>query len=207
MEDVRAHVEAIARDAAAASGSLRRLGDAATDSVLGELAALLDRERDAVLDANAADLEAGRETLPASVLDRLRLDASRIEQIGAQIRALAELPPVEPVVSRTQVDGAVVEVRRIPVGTIGANFEARANVAVDIASQLIKSRNAGVLRTGAAALRTASAMVDLAVAPSLEAAGASSEAIGLVRMPEHEAASALVSLPQLLPLVILRGSG
>jgi len=100
-----------------------------------------------------------------------------------------------------------VEVRRIPVGAIGANYEARANVTADIASQLIKSRNAGVLRTGGAALRTAIAMIDLAVGPALQAGGVSPDAIGLVRSPAHEAASALVALPRLLPLVILRGSG
>jgi glutamate-5-semialdehyde dehydrogenase len=183
------------------------MSDDATDSALRELAARLQRERDPILAANGEDLRAGQSTLPPSVLDRLRLDRARLEDICAQIRALADLPPIEPIVSSTQSDGSLVEVRRIPVGAIGANFEARANVTVDIASQLIKSRNGGVLRTGGAALRTAGAMVDLAIGPSLEAAGASAKAIGLVRSPAHEAATALVSLPALLPLVILRGSG
>ena len=53
----------------------------------------------------------------------------------------------------------LTEVSR-PVGVIGANFEARPNVVVDIASQLVKSRNAGVLRTGSAALRSAIALAD-----------------------------------------------
>jgi glutamate-5-semialdehyde dehydrogenase len=207
MDDVKAHVEEIAHKAVSASGSLRRIDDAAVDDALRALADGLEREREAVLTANAEDLKAGRDTLPASVLDRLRLDPDRIEEIGEQIRALAALPAVEPIISSTQIDGASVEVRRIPVGAIGANFEARANVTIDIASQLIKSHNAGVLRTGAAALRTASAMVDRVIGPALEAAGASRDAIGLVRSPAHEAASALVSFPALLPLVILRGSG
>ena len=55
--------------------------------------------------------------------------------------------------------------RRRPVGVIGANFEARPNVVVDIASQLVKSRNAGVLRTGSAALRSAIALADEVIAP------------------------------------------
>ena len=183
------------------------MSDEAADGALRELDARLERERDAVLEANREDLKAGQAMLPASVLDRLRLDRARLDDICAQIRALADLPAVEAIVSSTQTDGPVVEVRRIPVGAIGANFEARANVTVDIASQLIKSRNGGVLRTGAAALGTAGAMVDLAIGPALEAAGASADAIGLVRSPAHEAANALVSLPALLPLVILRGSG
>jgi glutamate-5-semialdehyde dehydrogenase len=207
MEDARAHVEEVARKAVAASGGLRRLSNKSLDEALRDAASRLEGERAALLEANRADVADGQDALAPAVLDRLRLDPARIENISSQLRALAELPAVDPLISHGQADGMLIEVRRIPVGTIGANFEARANVAVDIASQLIKSRNAGVLRTGSAALRTASAMIDLAIGPALEGAGASAEAIGLVRVPEHEAASALVSLPQLLPLVILRGSG
>jgi glutamate-5-semialdehyde dehydrogenase len=90
---------------------------------------------------------------------------------------------------------------------VGANYEARANVTVDVASQLIKSRNAGVLRTGGAALRTAIACADHAIGPGLEAAGLPSGAIQIVRHADRAAAEALVSLPDLVPLVILRGSG
>ena len=97
--------------------------------------------------------------------------------------------------------------RRRPVGVIGANFEARPNVVVDIASQFIKSRNAGVLRTGSAALRSAIALADEVIAPALTAAGLDPAAIQLVRVPGQAAAYALVREPKLIPLVILRGSG
>jgi glutamate-5-semialdehyde dehydrogenase len=94
-----------------------------------------------------------------------------------------------------------------PVGVIGANFEARPNVAVDVASQLIKSRNAGVLRTGSAAIGSASALVDHVVAPSLAEAGLDPDAIQLLRVPGRHTAEALVTQAALIPLVILRGSG
>jgi glutamate-5-semialdehyde dehydrogenase len=207
MTDIHAHVQDTAERAAGAAGALRALPDAAIDTILRDLAARLQSAAPALLEANAADLAAGRTTLSGAVLDRLALDPGRIEQIASQITALASLPGVEPVIGSLERDGRVIETRRIPVGAIGANYEARANVTADIASQLIKSRNAGVLRTGGAALRTATALVELAVGPALEAAGVPAAAIGIVRTPEHEAASALVSLPALLPLVILRGSG
>jgi glutamate-5-semialdehyde dehydrogenase len=118
------------------------------------------------------------------------------------------LPPLERVEEGwTLGDGARVEVRRIPIGAVGANFEARPNVAVDVAGQLLKSLNAGVLRTGGAALRTVTALVDDVVRPALEDAGLPPEVIGLVRSPERDGARTLVSLPDVLPLVILRGSG
>ena len=97
--------------------------------------------------------------------------------------------------------------RRRPVGVIGANFEARPNVVVDVASQFVKSRNAGVLRTGSAAIRSAVALADEVIAPALAASGLDPAMIQLVRVPGQESARALVSQPGLIPLVILRGSG
>jgi glutamate-5-semialdehyde dehydrogenase len=93
------------------------------------------------------------------------------------------------------------------VGVIGANFEARPNVVVDIASQFVKSRNAGVLRTGSAAIRSAIALADNVIAPSLAAAGLPESMIQLIRVPGQRSAIALVRQPGLIPLVILRGSG
>jgi glutamate-5-semialdehyde dehydrogenase len=71
----------------------------------------------------------------------------------------------------------------------------------------VKSRNAGVLRTGAAALGSAVALLDEVIRPAIAGAGLDPDAIQLVRTPEREAARALVSQPGLIPLVILRGSG
>src|SRR5205814_3768316 len=74
-------------------------------------------------------------------------------------------------------------------------------------SQLLKSRNAGVLRTGAAALASAAALVDHAIGPALDRAGLSPQAVQLVRTADHAAAAELARQPGLIPLVILRGSG
>ena len=127
----------------------------------------------AVLAANAEDMRAAEDGgLPAGVRDRLRLDDARLKAMAAQLEILAGVEP-EPA-SRKIRDlpgGLVLSERRRPVGVIGANFEARPNVVVDIASQLVKSRNAGVLRTGSAALRSAIALADEVIAPSLAAAG------------------------------------
>ena len=107
----------------------------------------------------------------------------------------------------TLPNGLGVNEVRIPIGTVGANFEARPNVALDVAAQLLKSLNAAVLRTGGAALRTVTVLVDDVLRPALERAGLPPGAVGLVRSPEREGARALVTLPDEIPLVILRGSG
>ena len=93
------------------------------------------------------------------------------------------------------------------MGVIGANYEARPNVTVDVASQLVKSRNAGVLRTGGAALGSATALVQSVIAPALSEVSLDPAAIQLVPTPDRAAASALVAQPAHIPLVILRGSG
>jgi len=201
------HREAIEREARAAHEAVAQLNDADVARALTGAAALVGERRDAIAAANAADVEAAG-ALDEGALDRLRLDDARIRALAEQLAQLAALPPLERVEERWRLEnGAEVEVRRIPVGAVGANFEARPNVAVDVAGQLLKSLNAGVLRTGGAALRTVTVLVDDVLRPALADAGLPPEAIGLVRSPEREGARILVSLPHVLPLVILRGSG
>jgi glutamate-5-semialdehyde dehydrogenase len=161
-----------------------------------------------VLAANEEDLGAAESRLDAGALDRLRLDDARLEAIAAGVRATAALEPIEPEVRSWRLpNGLEVSERRIPVGVVGANFEARPNVATDVASQVLKSGNAVVLRTGSAALRTVEALVDLVLRPALERHDLPGGAVGLVRSADRSGAEALVSLPELIPLVILRGSG
>jgi glutamate-5-semialdehyde dehydrogenase len=202
-------VRTAARAARAAAPSLARAPGGALDAALGAMASALLSAAPAVLAANEEDMRAAADSgLPAGVRDRLRLDDGRLKAMAAQLEILAGVEP-EPA-SRKVRDlpgGLVLAERRRPVGVIGANFEARPNVVVDIASQLVKSRNAGVLRTGSAALRSAIALADEVIAPSLTQAGLDPAAIRLVRVPGQAAAYALVREPKLIPLVILRGSG
>ena len=200
-------LESVEREAAAAHAAVAQLTDTAVAVALLRAAASVTAQQDAILAANAADVAAADE-LDEGALDRLRLDPSRLAAIEAQLHELAVLPPLERTIEAwTLPNGLAVTERRIPIGAVGANFEARPNVAVDIAGQLLKSLNGGVLRTGGAALRTVTVLVDDVLRPALADARLPPEAIGLVRTPEREGARALVSLPRLLPLVILRGSG
>ncbi len=195
------------REAAAAAAAVPRLNDDAVTVALERAARLVGERRRAIADANAADVEAAS-GLDAGSLDRLRLDATRIDGLAEQLAELASLPPLERDEGGWRLaNGLDVSVRRIPIGAVGANFEARPNVAIDVAGQLLKSLNAAVLRTGGAALRTVTVLVDEILRPALAGAGLPPEAVGLARSPEREGARILVSLPDVLPLVILRGSG
>ena len=207
-----AATDAVRTAARAARGTVTSLvaaPDSAIGAALAAMAHTLQAAAPAVLLANEQDMrDAAERGLPDGVRDRLRLDGKRLAAIAAQLEILAEIP-AEPASRRIRdlPGGLVLRERRRPVGVIGANFEARPNVVVDIASQLIKSRNAGVLRTGSAALGSAIALADEVIAPALAKAGLDPAAIQLVRIPGQAAAYALVREPKLVPLVILRGSG
>ncbi|WP_410571310.1 aldehyde dehydrogenase family protein [Amycolatopsis sp. cmx-4-61] len=209
MDEVAKAVEECARAAKRAAPSLAGASAEAVDAALAGMAERLLAQRDAILEANRADVErAEADGMSAGLLDRLTITPERLTGMAEQLRLLAGAPHQERSVDVSTLDGGLRLVeRRRPVGVIGANYEARPNVTVDVASQLVKSRNAGVLRTGSAALGSAQRLREAVIAPALADAGIDADCIQLVPRVEREAASALVRLPGLVPLVILRGSG
>jgi glutamate-5-semialdehyde dehydrogenase len=199
--------EQVEQEARAARNAVASLTDAAVASTLRRAAELVGERRAAILTANRADVD-GAAGLDEGLVDRLRLDDARVDALAAQLAETAELAPLERDAATWKLaNGKRVTERRIPIGAVGANFEARPNVALDVAGQLLKSRNAALLRTGSAALRTVTVLVDEVLRPALESVGLPPGAVGLVRSPDHEGARVLVSMPKLVPLVILRGSG
>jgi len=207
--DAATAVTACGHAARAGAASLAAAPGESVDAALRAMAGLLAETAPAVLAANAADVAAGEAGgLGRGLLDRLALDQARIAEMARQISLLAAAPHPPPERRVRELPGGfVLAERRVPVGVIGANYEARPNVTVDVASQLLKSRNAGVLRTGAAALRSATALFDHVIAPALAEAGLDRGVLQLVRSADRQAAMELVARPGLIPLVILRGSG
>jgi len=204
MSELRSQVE---REAAEARRATAQLADGPVSAALVRVAAMVRERRREILSANAADCAAAG-GLDEGTIDRLRLDESRVEGLASQAETMAAVPPLErEVASWVLGNGLRVSERRIPIGTVGANFEARPNVALDVAGQLLKSLNTAVLRTGGAALRTVTVLVDDVLKPALEAEGLPGTAVALVRSPDREGARILVTLPHVIPLVILRGSG
>jgi glutamate-5-semialdehyde dehydrogenase len=209
MDVVAKAVEECARAAKRAAPSLATASEQAIDAALFAMAERLLTHREEVLEANRADVAKAREEgMSAGLLDRLTITEERLTGMAEQLRLLAGAPHQVRSINLSTLDGdlRLVE-RRRPVGVIGANYEARPNVTVDVASQLVKSRNGGVLRTGSAALGSAQRLLDAVIAPALADAGIDADVVQLVPLVERDAAAALVALPDLVPLVILRGSG
>ncbi|MEU2424857.1 aldehyde dehydrogenase family protein [Streptomyces sp. NPDC007851] len=206
---VREAVHACAVRATQGSTALARASDVDIDTALRAMAERLHTAREVLTAANQADLRAAASSgMSAALQDRLRLTGPRLEDMAAALRTLADVPhePRDSVLEE-RPDGLVLLERRRPVGVIGANFEARPNVTLDVASQFLKSRNGGVLRTGSAAMRSSQALVTHVITPALTGAGLNPDAVQLVPSEDRAAAYALVSLPETIPLVILRGSG
>jgi glutamate-5-semialdehyde dehydrogenase len=204
-DDLRRLVEQEALDAARAAP---KLSDEPVAAALSEAAALTRQRSGEILAANEADEESAKRRLDEGMLDRLRLNRERVDALAEQVEAVARIEPLErEISSRTLKNGLQISERRIPIGVVGANFEARPNVALDVAGQLLKSLNTAVLRTGGAALRTVTVLVDDVLRPALEGAGLPAGAVGLVRSADRDGARVLVTMPERISLVILRGSG
>ena len=205
--DVTAEVERRARLAGDASRVLAGLTRARKDAVLLALADALDAAGEEVLPANEADLAAGREAgLPESLLDRLRLDESRLTAIADAVRDVAALPdPVGEVVrGSTLPNGLQIRQVRVPMGVLGMIYEARPNVTVDAAALALKSGNAVLLRGGSAAARSNAALVGV-IRRVLAEQGLPQDAVASVDDGGREAARALMRAHGLVDVIIPRG--
>jgi glutamate-5-semialdehyde dehydrogenase len=209
IAEIRDAVHEAAAAARRAAGGLEAAGEDTIRGVLLDMGRNLVARSAELRAANRRDVDAARASgMSPGLLDRLITDDARIEGMADQLEVLANTPAEPRIRKLRDLDAATVVLeKRRAVGVLGANFEARPNVTVDMASQALRSRNACVLRTGAAALRTAEALVDLVIGPALEGRGLSGDCVRLLRTADRAAAEQLVQHPDGIPLVILRGSG
>ena len=144
-------LEAKGRATRAASRRLAYLSTDIKNKALHNIADDLIARKAEILSANQIDYKDGEASgMSAAMLDRLMLDSSRLEAIAQDVRAVAALPdPVgETFDMRTMPNGLQVGKRRVPLGVIGAIYESRPNVTIDISVLCLKSGNAVILRGG-----------------------------------------------------------
>lgn len=193
-----------ARDAAK---KLAKLSTNVKDRALLCIADALDSRQDAVLAANEKDCDAGRQSgLTEAVLDRLALNPQRLEALADDVRSIAALPdPVgETFDMRTRPNGLKVGKVRVPLGVIGAIYESRPNVTVDISSLCLKSGNAVILRGGKEAVRSNSVMAGL-IKESIDAAGGPGDAVQFIESTDRALVSRMLKMRDTIDLVIPRG--
>jgi glutamate-5-semialdehyde dehydrogenase len=198
----------IGRNARDAAARLARTDGAARNRALAAAAAALRTHADEILRANAEDLEAARaRQLSGAMLDRLALDAKRVEAMATGVEAIAALPdPIGEVIAEwTAPRGFLVQRVRVPLGVIGIIYESRPNVTADAGALCVKSGNAVILRGGSESARSSAAihrvLVDALVAHGLPAA-----AIQMVPTQDREAVGILLrDMTEYVDVIVPRG--
>ncbi|MGG1910304.1 glutamate-5-semialdehyde dehydrogenase [Microbacterium sp. NRRL B-14842] len=175
---------------------------------LDAIAVALEENAARIIEANQRDVARGRDDgIGESLIDRLRLDEKRVSALAAAVRDVAALPdPVGRVVGGHRMpNGVALEQVRVPFGVVGAIYEARPNVTVDIAALALRSGNAVVLRGGSAALHSNTVLVDV-MRSALGDAGVTPEAIQTVDDFGRDGAKALMQGRGFIDVLVPRGS-
>ena len=203
----RDSLEDLARRAVAASRVLAIARTAAKDAALLHSADLLLMNAGEIVEANSTDVAAAESAGTApSVIDRLRLDGARIQQMAYGLRAVAALAdPVGQVVEgHVRPNGLVVERVRVPLGVVGVIYENRPNVTSDAAGLCLKAGNVAFLRGSSAALQSNLA-ISAVLRQALGKAGLPEDGVLLVGDTSHETARQFVQLRGVIDCLIPRG--
>lgn len=178
------------------------------DAGLEAIARAVETGAARILPANELDLANGRENgLSAGLQDRLRLDEVRLAGLADAVRQVIALPdPVGAVLrGSTLPNGVQLSQVRVPFGVVGAIYEARPNVTIDIAALALKSGNAVVLRGGSAAENTNRVLVEL-LQEALEGVGIPGDAVQTIDEFGREGATQLMQARGYVDVLIPRGS-
>jgi glutamate-5-semialdehyde dehydrogenase len=200
--------EARFRAAKAASTALATATTAQKNRGLEAIAEALLARTAEVIAANAGDLAAARaNALSDGLIDRLTLDERRVAALADAVLAIVRLPdPVGDVVRGSSLpNGLHLTQVRVPFGVIGAIYEARPNVTVDITALALKSGNAVVLRGGTAAQHSNTALVGV-IQDALTSVGLPADSVQTIDEFGREGATALMRARGLVDLLVPRGS-
>jgi glutamate-5-semialdehyde dehydrogenase len=189
MSDVRELMQQIGKRSVAAAEQLAQAETAVKNRALLAAAAALRAQVPHVLEANAADMEQARASqLSAALLDRLRLDAARVEAIARGLDEIAALPdPIGVATAEwTRPNALRIQRVRVPLGVVGIIYESRPNVTADAGALCLKSGNASILRGGSESRRS-NAAIHACLLAGLEAAGLPAACIQLVPTTDRAA--------------------
>ena len=195
------------RAARLASRALAKLSSAVKDRALLGVADGLKAREEQLLAANERDCTAGRAAdLPESIVDRLYLNPHRLRALADDVRVVASLPdPVgETFDARTLANGLQIGRRRVPLGVIGAIYESRPGVTVDISMLCLKSGNAVILRGGRESINTNTALVAL-IRDSIEKVGIPPDAVQFIESTDRALVGRMLAMKDTIDLVIPRG--
>ena len=200
MRDIGTAAKAAAAELATASAERKHA------ALIGAAEAVW-RDRDAIIAANALDLQFGREKgLSGPMIDRLRLDAERIQGMVDGLRTIAEQPdPIGEVIAEwSRPNGLDIQRVRTPLGVIGVIFESRPNVTADAGALCLKAGNAAILRPGSEAFNSATA-IHAALIDGLTKANLPPTAIQVVPTRDRAAVGEMLTMTDFIDVIVPRG--
>jgi len=192
-----------------ARAAAARMALASTDSknrALRAAATAIRRDADVILDANRRDVAAVEGKLSASMIDRLGLDAKRVEAIAHGLEEVAELPdPVGTSLARwVRPNGLDIERVRVPLGVIGIIYESRPNVTADAGALCLKAGNAAILRGGSESTQSSRAIHQCLV-EGLEVARLPADAVQIVPTTDRAAVGIMLGMAGVIDVIVPRG--
>jgi glutamate-5-semialdehyde dehydrogenase len=206
--DVHTLMQQLGAAAVEAAGVLALATAAQKNQALGAAAAAMRAQRGAILDANAQDVQAAQaQGLSAALLDRLRLDDSRVAAMARGLEEVVALAdPIGAVISAwRRPNGLLIERVRVPLGVIGIIYESRPNVTADAGALCLKSGNAVILRGGSESRRS-SAAIHACLQAGLAVAGLPAACIQLVPTSDRAAVGEMLSgMSEYLDVLVPRG--
>jgi len=207
MESAIKELEEKGKTAKAASRKLAFLPTETKNKALLNVAEALINKKDEILAANKIDYEEAKASgMSEAMLDRLMLSPGRLEGIAQDTKTVAALPdPVGEIFEmRTLPNGLQIGRKRVPLGVIGAVYESRPNVTIDISSLCLKSGNAVILRGGREAVNSNSALAKVAQEACCQA-GVPQGAIQFVESTERALVNYMLKMKGTIDLIIPRG--
>ena len=204
---LREKMRALGKAARAAAAVLAKQESGAKNAALTAAAAAIRRDADAILDANAKDMERARARgVKGAFLDRLALDAARVEAMAQGLDAVVELPdPVGACMDEwTRPNGLAIRRVRVPLGVIGVIYESRPNVTADAGALCLKSGNAAILRGGSESFES-SAAIHSCLAHGLKEAGLPEAAVQRVATRDRAAVGEMLTMTEYIDVVVPRG--
>jgi glutamate-5-semialdehyde dehydrogenase len=194
----------------AAKAAAHKLAFTSTDiknKALNNIAEDLLVRKDEILAANKKDYDTGKASgMGEALLDRLLLNEKRLEGIAADTRVVAALPDSvgEIFDMRTMPNGLQIGKKRVPIGVIGAIYESRPNVTVDIACLCLKSSNAVMLRGGKETINSNTAIVKV-IKDACEKAGMPEGCVQFIDNTDHALVDAMLKMNDVIDLLVPRG--
>ena len=207
MNDIKQYMQGVGKAAREASREMARADTASKNRALLNIAAAIRRDKEKLLVANRADLEAAKAAgMEAAMLDRLALTEKSVAAMAEGLEQIAALPdPIGEISDlKYRPSGIQVGRMRVPLGVIGIIYEARPNVTVDAAGLCIKSGNACILRGGSEAIHCNRALAAL-VHEGLEAAGLPKGAAQVVETTDRAAVGELITMKAYVDVIVPRG--